>query len=63
MEPVGKGQYGNVYRAEHRFTHQLFAVKVMGLEKIKQTPKLNEFIKNEISILTRINHPNIIRFI
>lgn len=63
MESVGKGQYGNVYRAEHRKTKEIFAVKVMSVDKFKHTPKLGEFTNNEINILTKINHPNIIRFI
>lgn len=63
MESVGKGQYGNVYRAEHKKTKQIFAVKVMSVDKFKHTPKLSEFTNNEISILTKINHPNIIRFV
>ena len=46
MESVGKGQYGNVYRAQHRKTKELFAVKVMGLDKFKHTPKLSEFTNN-----------------
>lgn len=41
MEKIGSGQYGNVYKAEHRRTRQLFAVKVMKAEKFKETPKLS----------------------
>lgn len=63
MESIGKGQYGNVYRAQHRKTKEMFAVKVMSVDKFKHTPKLSEFTNNEISILTKINHPNIIKFI
>jgi len=46
MESVGKGQYGNVYRAQHKKTKELYAIKVMSLEKFKQTPKLSEFTQN-----------------
>ena len=46
MESIGKGQYGNVYRAEHPSTGELFAVKVMSVEKFKHTPKLSEFTNN-----------------
>lgn len=35
----------------------------MSVDKFKHTPKLSEFTNNEISILTKINHPNIIRFV
>ena len=30
MESIGKGQYGNVYRAENKKTNLQFAVKVMS---------------------------------
>ena len=30
MESIGKGQYGNVYRAENKKLNQQFAVKVMS---------------------------------
>ena len=40
QEKIGSGQYGNVYRAEHKTTKALFAVKIMNVEKFKQTPKL-----------------------
>lgn len=46
MDKIGSGQYGNVYKAEHKKTKQLFAVKVMKAEKFKQTPKLSEFTNN-----------------
>lgn len=41
MESIGKGQYGNVYRAENRKNNNLYAVKVMSAEKFKNTPRLN----------------------
>ena len=63
MESIGKGQYGSVYRAENKKVGGFFAVKVMSAEKFKHTPKLSEFTNNEINILAKINHPNIIKFI
>lgn len=63
LESVGKGQYGNVYRAENIKTKEIFAVKVMSVDKFKHTPKLSEFTNNEISILTKVSHPNIIKFV
>lgn len=41
LEKIGQGQYGNVYKAENRKNHALFAVKVMNVEKFKHTPKLS----------------------
>jgi len=63
QEKVGQGQYGNVYKAENRKTKGVYAVKVMNVEKFKHTPKLSEFTNNEIAILSKINNPNIIKFV
>jgi serine/threonine protein kinase len=62
QEKIGSGQYGNVYKAEHKTEHGFFAVKVMSVEKFKEQPKLSEFTNNEIQILSKIDHPNIIKF-
>ena len=34
----------------------------MNIEKFKKIPKLYDFIKNEIDILSKIDHPNVIKF-
>lgn len=46
QEKVGSGQYGNVYRAEHKTQFGYFAVKVMSIDKFKEQPKLTEFTNN-----------------
>jgi serine/threonine-protein kinase ULK/ATG1 len=63
LEKIGQGQYGNVYKAENRKNKLTYAVKVMNVEKFKHTPKLSEFTNNEIAILSKINHINIIKFV
>jgi serine/threonine protein kinase len=35
----------------------------MSVKKFKTTPKLSEFTSNEISILTKVDNPHIIRFL
>jgi len=35
----------------------------MNIEKFKRIPKLYDFIKNEIYILSKIDHVNVIKFI
>ena len=35
----------------------------MNADRFRTTPKLSEFTNNEIAILSKINHPNIIKFI
>ena len=61
-EEIGSGQYGKVYRAKHTKTGESFAIKCISLEKYRKVPKLDEFTKNEIKVLTRLVHPNIVRF-
>ena len=34
-DKIGSGQYGNVYKAEHKLEPGYFAVKVMNLDKFK----------------------------
>lgn len=62
MEAVGSGQYGKVYRGRHVHNNQDYAVKCIPLEKFRKLPKLDEFTNNEISVLTQLVHPNIVRF-
>jgi serine/threonine protein kinase len=62
-QKIGAGQYGSVFLAVHNTEPGQFAVKVMNLDKFKETPKLEEFTNNEIAILSKIDHPNIIKLI
>ena len=62
-EIVGSGQYGKVYKSNHLKTDQLYAIKVIKLEKFKSVPQLHQFTLNEIQTLTKMNNPNIITFI
>jgi serine/threonine protein kinase len=62
IEVIGSGQYGKVYRGKHVKTGENFAVKCIGLDKYRRVPKLDEFTNNEIKVLTKLVHPNIVRF-
>ena len=62
-EVVGSGSYGKVHRSKNIETGELLAIKVIPKEKFRKISKLWEFTKNEINILTRIRHPNIISYI
>ena len=44
-------------------TNEVVAVKVVRLDKFREVPKLEEFTMNEIKTLSKIDNPNIIRFI
>jgi hypothetical protein len=40
LDVLGAGQYGKVYKALHFKTNQIFACKVVKIEKFKEVPKL-----------------------
>ena len=63
QEPVGKGVYGQVFRAIHQKTKDVFAVKVIPKSSFKSNPKLEQLAINEINILSSIKHINIVRFV
>ncbi len=52
QEILGQGQYGQVYRGINLKTDETVAIKQMNIEKFKKIPKLYDFIKNEIDILS-----------
>jgi len=59
---VGSGQFGKVCRAIHLPTQAEYAIKIINCNKFKIVPKLYQYTLNEIRALSKINHPNIIRF-
>ena len=58
---LGKGQYGTVHRATNKLTRGRFAVKVCHKAEIA-TEAEELALLNEVNILRRLHHPNIIRF-
>lgn len=56
LEVLGEGSYGSVYKAHHRATSNLVAVKVVRLED-----DLDDLIK-EISIMQQCDSPYIVRY-
>ena len=56
---IGKGSFSKVYKGYHKDTKIRYAVKVIKTSKI--AAKLLDSLYNEINILTKINHPNIVK--
>ena len=54
---LGKGAYGNVYKATHRLMKKSRAIKRIPKSKIKN---FDRFI-NEVSTLRTLDHPNIVK--
>jgi len=64
QEEIGSGQYGKVYRARNlKKKGVIVAIKVIPNRKFSEIPKLEELTQNEISLLSNIRNPNVIRFI
>jgi serine/threonine protein kinase len=61
-EIIGSGQYGKVYSAKNMKNDQIVAIKVIKKEKFKETPKLNEFLMNEIQTLSKIENIHVVKF-
>ena len=60
-EPLGEGAGGVVRRARHRATNEYFAVKCLEKRRVVNTEKGLQQLRNEISIMCELDHPNIVR--
>ncbi|CAM9097325.1 unnamed protein product, partial [Hapterophycus canaliculatus] len=58
---IGRGSVGMISKVRHRQTGVEYALKTIQLEKISS--RLAKEMRNEIEILKRLDHPNIIRAI
>ena len=59
QEKIGEGKYASVYKARHKASKRIVAIKILEKENLSS----NEFsmIKNEIDILKICQHPNIVK--
>lgn len=53
---IGKGSFSQVLRVQHKLTRQFYAVKMV----VSSNTDINA-VNNELSILSRVNHPFVIR--
>ncbi|XP_076445790.1 myosin light chain kinase A-like [Babylonia areolata] len=57
-EKIGQGNFGKVYEATHKATDVKWAIK--SINKDKAGTSNLKLVEREVSILKRVNHPNII---
>jgi calcium-dependent protein kinase len=60
LEYIGQGSYGKVYKAKHRKTGVLRAIKKINKSHFSSIEDEEKLIK-EISILKELDHPNILK--
>ena len=58
IKDIGEGNFGKVKLSVLNSTNQKYAIKILNKEKLKQQTKSSSF--NEIEIISKLNHPNII---
>lgn len=59
-DKIGQGAFGTVYRAQHKKTSDLYAVKVI---KCSRDEKEMKEVSQEIELMKKLNHENIIKYI
>jgi serine/threonine protein kinase len=60
LEKIAEGGMGAIYRARHRVTGQVVAVKIMTAHQVKNPVLLKRF-EQEFRAASRLDHPNIVR--
>lgn len=60
VEFLGKGAYGAVVKAQNRLDGRFYAIKKI---RLSSTPAEDERTLREITALSRLNHPNIVRYV
>jgi len=59
LEKIGEGGVGEVFKASHRSTHRIVALKVLRSESL-DSPDLVKRFHQEVKVAARLSHPNII---
>jgi len=59
IKKIGEGSFANVYLEQDEYSKQLYATKIINEQKLN--PKEKKYLQNEIEILSKINHQNIIK--
>jgi serine/threonine-protein kinase ULK2 len=58
---VGSGSYAQVYKAVHKSSGEIFAIKMIAKEKLGNDERLYTNLESEIRIMRDYIHPNVVR--
>jgi len=60
LEKLGEGSFGKVYKARHKLTNVIYAIK--SIDKLNKNNQVGKpYFRREIEIMYKVNHPNIVR--
>ncbi|KAF5743667.1 serine/threonine-protein kinase [Tripterygium wilfordii] len=59
LDKIGQGTYSNVYKARDLITGKIVALKKVRFDNLE--PESVKFMAREILVLSRLNHPNVIK--
>lgn len=60
LNSLGKGQFGEVFKAINTETNEFYAVKQVEISTIKRNLLLKRLLNTEIQIMKEIDHPNVL---
>jgi calcium-dependent protein kinase len=58
---IDSGCFSETFKSKKKGSDKIYATKKMELDIIEKIPNIKEFIDNEIYILNKIKHPNIVK--
>lgn len=61
LKKLGEGSYGTVHLVNHNYSGQLRAMKIITKKNTENTQIMDNEIMNEIEILKKMDHPNIVK--
>ncbi|KAH8675362.1 hypothetical protein BX600DRAFT_170679 [Xylariales sp. PMI_506] len=60
---IGKGAFATVWKVTHLFTGEPYAAKELDKRKFMKNGILDQKVENEMKIMQRVHHANIVRYI
>lgn len=60
---IGQGSFGKVYKVKSKINHEIYAAKISQKELEESTAEMKIDILREVSILSKLNHPSVLKFI
>ena len=61
IEKLGDGGFGAVFKVQHKFDKNFYAIKIIPLQKSNDEDEIMQLTK-EIEILSKLEHENIVRY-